>query len=83
MAAATVVAALLGTLCWNVGIQRVGANGVLFFNFVPITAFSIGVARGYPFNWAEVVGALLVIFALVSSGLAGPRKKACVAITGR
>lgn len=73
-------AALLGTLCWNIGIQRVGSQGVLFINFVPITAFIIGVARGYLFNWAEVMGALLVIVALVSSRPGGARTKACAVI---
>ncbi|OWW22898.1 hypothetical protein AYR66_15920 [Noviherbaspirillum denitrificans] len=60
-------AAQLGTLCWNIGIRRVGAGGVLFINFVPITAFIIGVVRGYRFNWAEVLGAALVILALLAS----------------
>jgi drug/metabolite transporter (DMT)-like permease len=60
-------AALLGTLCWNIGIRRVGAGGVLFINFVPITAFIIGVMQGYRFNWAEVLGAALVIVAVLSS----------------
>jgi drug/metabolite transporter (DMT)-like permease len=64
-------AALLGTLCWNIGIRRLGAQGVLFINFVPITAFIIGVIQGYRFNWAEVLGAILVIVALLLSGLAG------------
>ncbi|MFC7518418.1 DMT family transporter [Herbaspirillum sp. GCM10030257] len=76
-------AALLGTLCWNIGIQRIGPNGVLFINFVPITAFIIGVARGYAFNWAEVLGALLVIVALVSSRLEGASKNPSAAITSR
>lgn len=71
-------AALLGTLCWNIGIQRVGPNGVLFINFVPVTAFIIGVARGYVFNWAEVLGALLVIVALLSSRLTVSRTMASV-----
>lgn len=60
-------AALLGTLCWNIGIRRVGAGGVLFINFVPITAFIIGIAQGYRFIWAEVLGAALVIIALLST----------------
>lgn len=60
-------AALLGTLSWNIGIRRAGANGVLFINFVPITAFIIGVAQGYRFNWAEVLGAALVIVALATN----------------
>jgi drug/metabolite transporter (DMT)-like permease len=74
-------AALLGTLCWNVGIRRIGANGVLFINFVPITAFIIGVSHGYRFNWAEVLGAALVIVALLSSRLASPSKESAAVLS--
>ncbi|WP_420473632.1 DMT family transporter [Noviherbaspirillum sp. ST9] len=68
-------AALLGTLCWNIGIRRVGAGGVLFINFVPITAFIIGIMQGYRFNWAEVVGAALVIIGLLSSRIGTANQK--------
>lgn len=74
-------AALLGTLCWNIGIRRIGANGVLFINFVPITAFIIGVSQGYRFNWAEVLGAVLVIAALLSSRLASPAKESASVVS--
>jgi drug/metabolite transporter (DMT)-like permease len=64
------VAALVAVLSWNVGIKLLGAvNGVLFINFVPITAFAIGVAQGHSFSAAEVIGASLVIGALIANNL--------------
>lgn len=65
----TVVSALLGTLCWNSGIRRIGADGVLFINFVPVTAFAVGAFQGYRFNWAELLGAAAVLVALVVNQL--------------
>lgn len=70
----TVVAALLGTLCWNSGMRRVGADGFLFINFVPVSAFAVGLVQGYRFNWAELLGACLVIGALFI-GHAGSRHR--------
>jgi drug/metabolite transporter (DMT)-like permease len=64
------IAALVAVLSWNVGIKLLGAvNGVLFINFVPITAFAIGVVQGRSFSSAEVIGALLVIGALIANNL--------------
>ncbi len=65
-----VLGALVAVLSWNSGIRMLGAvNGVLFINFVPITAFAIGVALGHAFGAGEVVGAVLVISALVANNL--------------
>lgn len=62
--------ALVAVLSWNLGIRMLGAvNGILFINFVPITAFAIGVALGHPISATEVVGALLVIAALIANNL--------------
>jgi drug/metabolite transporter (DMT)-like permease len=69
----TFCSAMLGTLCWNIGIRKIGAGGVLFINFVPITAFLIGVAQGYRFNWAELLGAVLVVSALLVNRIAASR----------
>lgn len=69
----TIGSAWLGTLAWHSGIRRVGADGVLFINFLPVTAFAIGVAQGASFNWAEVSGAVLVGAALVVNHLLGRR----------
>jgi len=58
-------------LAWNAGISVLGpANGVLFINLVPITAFAIGVAQGHKFGASEIAGALLVIGALVVNNVA-------------
>jgi len=46
----------------NGGIAVLGpANGVLFVNLVPITAFAIAVARGQHFEPVELLGAALVV----------------------
>ncbi|GGC01564.1 transporter [Marinobacterium zhoushanense] len=61
---------VVAVLSWNSGIRKIGpVNGVLFINFVPITAFSIGIAQGREFSNAELFGAALVILALVSNNL--------------
>ncbi|MGD8574430.1 MAG: DMT family transporter [Gammaproteobacteria bacterium] len=62
--------ALVAVLSWNTGIRRIGpVNGVLFINFVPITAFAIGALQGHAFSTAELVGAGLVIGALILNNL--------------
>ncbi|ARU58056.1 hypothetical protein OLMES_4038 [Oleiphilus messinensis] len=65
-----VLGALVAVLSWNTGIKIMGpVNGVLFINFVPITAFTIGVIQGRSFTTAELVGASFVIGALVANNL--------------
>ncbi len=65
-----ILGALVAVLSWNAGIKMLGSvNGVLFINFVPITAFTIGVISGRSFSAAEVVGASLVISALIANNL--------------
>lgn len=65
-----ILGALVAVLSWNAGIKMLGSvNGVLFINFVPITAFTIGVISGRSFSTAEVVGASLVIGALIANNL--------------
>lgn len=62
--------ALIAVISWNVGIKILGAiNGVLFVNFIPITAYLIGVAQGTPLGWLEVTGAGLVIGSLIANNL--------------
>lgn len=61
-----VVAAFAAVLGWNAGIARVGPTaGVLFINLVPVTAFGIGASMGQRFGGAELLGAALVMVALV------------------
>jgi drug/metabolite transporter (DMT)-like permease len=68
----SLIAGVLAVLTWNAGIAALGpANGVLFINLVPITAFAIGVAHGQRFGASEIAGAILVIGALLASSLAG------------
>jgi drug/metabolite transporter (DMT)-like permease len=67
----SIVGAVLAVLAWNAGIAILGpANGVLFINLVPITAFAIGVAQGHRFGASEIVGVVLVIGALLANNLA-------------
>jgi drug/metabolite transporter (DMT)-like permease len=61
---------IVGVLCWNAGIQRVGPlNAVLIANLIPIVVFAIAAARGTRFEPIEVGGAALVIGALVANNL--------------
>jgi drug/metabolite transporter (DMT)-like permease len=46
---------------------------VLFINFVPVSAFVIGVALGHHFDMAELAGAALVILALIFNSLLSQR----------
>jgi drug/metabolite transporter (DMT)-like permease len=67
----SLIAGVLAVLAWIAGFRVLGpANGVLFINLVPITAFAIGVAQGHRFGPGEIVGVVLVIGALVANNLA-------------
>ena len=69
-----VIGAVIAVLGWNAGIRKLGAlNGVLFINFVPVSAFVIGILLGHHFGRAELVGATLVILALVLNSLLSQR----------
>ena len=66
MAYLVLLAAFVAVLGWNAGIARVGPTaGVLFINLVPVTAFAIGALQGYRFGAPELLGAVLVMGALV------------------
>jgi drug/metabolite transporter (DMT)-like permease len=67
----SLVGGVMAVLAWNAGISILGpANGVLFINLVPITAFAIGVAQGHRFGASEIAGVLMVIGALVINNVA-------------
>jgi drug/metabolite transporter (DMT)-like permease len=67
----SLVSGVLAVLAWNGGVAVLGpANGVLFINLVPITALAVGIAQGHRFGRTELVGAALVIGALVVNNLA-------------
>ena len=68
----SLIAGVLAVFAWNTGVAALGAaNGVLFINLVPITAFAIGIAQGHRFGASEIAGTLLVIGALITSNVAG------------
>lgn len=65
-----ILGAVVAVLSWNAGIRIIGPiNGVLFINLVPITAFVIGVLQGHLFTQDELIGALLVVLALIANNL--------------
>lgn len=65
-----VFASVIAVLGWNEGVRRIGpVNGVLFINFVPITAFMIQALQGRAFSTWELSGAALVIGALCINNL--------------
>ncbi|HUQ00079.1 MAG TPA: DMT family transporter [Aeromicrobium sp.] len=67
--------AVIAVLAWNVGTRRLGANNTaLFIVLVPVVAFAIRIAGGYQPVMAELIGALVVIGALVYANLAGRRE---------
>jgi drug/metabolite transporter (DMT)-like permease len=69
------IAGVGAVVAWNGGIAVLGpANGVLFVNLVPITAFAIAVARGQHFEPVELLGAALVVGALIASYFAARPK---------
>jgi len=76
-----VIGAVIAVLSWNAGIRQLGAlNGVLFINFVPVSAFVIGVILGHRFGLAELAGAAFVILALIFNSLLSQRASARVAV---
>lgn len=65
-----VFCSLLAVFAWNAGVAMLGtANGVLFINLVPVTAFAIGLAQGHAFHWAEIIGSLLTLSAVAVNSL--------------
>ncbi len=61
---------LTAMLAWNFGTRRIGAlNAALLANFMPVTTFGYRVAQGQQFLPIEIVGALLVVAALVANNL--------------
>lgn len=55
---------------WNAGLRRVGAlNTMLFMSFMPVVTFVIRVVQGVRFEPIEIVGAGLVVGALIANNL--------------
>ncbi len=66
---------VLAALAFNRGVRALGAaQGIVFINFVPVSALVIGAARGAVPGAGEIAGASLVIAALLlQARLARPR----------
>jgi drug/metabolite transporter (DMT)-like permease len=61
---------VLGVLGFNAGARRLGPlNAMLMLNFIPIGVFAIEAALGRSFVAIEIVGAVVVIGALVANNL--------------
>ena len=65
-----VFCSVIAVFTWNAGVRALGpTNGVLFINLVPVTAFAIGLVQGHTFHWAEIVGSLLTLLAVLVNSL--------------
>jgi drug/metabolite transporter (DMT)-like permease len=61
---------LFSMLAWNFGNQRIGPlNATLFINFMPVMTFAFRAFQGTQFAAVELVGAGLVVAALVANNL--------------
>ena len=66
--------AFVAVLAWNGAIRMIGPqNAVLFGNLIPITTFTIEIARGYRPTVVELAGAGLTIGAVVANNLLARR----------
>lgn len=69
--------AVIAVLSWNEGVKRIGApNATLFITLVPITAFAIRIAQGAQPSAAELIGAGMILTALVAANVHGRRSAA-------
>lgn len=60
-----VIATVLAALAFNKGVRKLGAtHGIVFINFVPVSALIISIALGSSPNYGELIGTLLVVAAL-------------------
>lgn len=61
---------LFSMLAWNFGNQRIGPlNATLFINFMPVMTFAFRALQGTRFESLELVGAGLVVVALVANNV--------------
>lgn len=65
-----VLAIVLAVVLWNTAIGYLGAlNALLLGNLVPVVTFAIRILQGYRFATMELVGAGLVVSALIANNL--------------
>lgn len=61
---------VFGMLAWNFGSRRIGVlNSSLLINFMPVVTFGFRAAQGHPIAATEMVGAALVVGALIMNNL--------------
>jgi drug/metabolite transporter (DMT)-like permease len=74
------LAGVVAVLLWNTGIKLLGAlNGTLFQNLVPVTTFAISMAGGYRPGPVALLGAAIVVTALLLNNWATRRAAAVAA----
>jgi drug/metabolite transporter (DMT)-like permease len=67
----TILGAVVAVTTWNLSIATIGPqNATLFLNLMPVTTFTIEIARGYHAGAPELGGAALTVLALVGGNLA-------------
>jgi drug/metabolite transporter (DMT)-like permease len=65
-----VLAIVLAVVLWNMAIGYLGAlNALLLGNLVPVVTFAIRILQGYRFATMELMGAGLVVAALIANNL--------------
>jgi len=61
---------LAAMFTWTMGARRVGPlNAMLFINLIPIVTFSVRYWQGHRFETIEIVGSIMVLFALSTQNL--------------
>lgn len=70
LAYVSLVGVVLSMFLWNFGARRIGAvNAMLLLNLMPVVTFTFQALQGARFEVSEVVGAALVVGALVANNL--------------
>lgn len=65
-----VICTFLAMLMWTRAIREIGSlNGMLLLNLLPVTTFAIGFARGQGLRPVEMLGAGIVLVALIANNL--------------
>ncbi|MFC4651800.1 DMT family transporter [Lactococcus nasutitermitis] len=63
-------AGVIAVFTWNLGNRIVSPiNGILFMNIVPVTSFIISAVIGYKVGSFEIIGAAIVISALIANNI--------------
>ncbi|MBI2313651.1 MAG: DMT family transporter [Betaproteobacteria bacterium] len=75
------VVSIVAILFWNMAVAKIGPlNASLFAIFAPVVTFMIAVAQGHKLEAVEVLGAALVIGALVANNLYNRRLAAAMGV---